>query len=187
MLALLSRSLYRHAAWRAIAALLLVCAAYFWIFNYSSLPFSNPALVAAGCGEGLLDLRPYYDASAAYRALDCYGGAGRAIYRRFLVTDMSFLFFYGAAFSLLLTRLLATLTAPASRWRAANLLPLGVALADAVEDILLFSLLGEYPRHIPALGDLAGIATMTKHALAAASLAALAGCVGTLLWRRIRS
>lgn len=183
MLAALSRTLYRHATWRAIVPLLLACTGYFWVFNYSSLPFSNPSLVATGCGEGLLDLRPYYDASAAYQALHCYGDAGRAIYRRFLMVDMSFVLFYGTGFSLLLTRLLATLTAPASNWRLAHLLPLSVALADAMEDFALFCLLTVYPRFIPVFGDLAGLFTLIKNVLTVASLATLAGCVGILLWR----
>jgi len=67
MLTTFSRALYHHATWRTIVPLLLVCAGYYWVFNYSSFPFANPALVAAGCGEGLLDLRPYYDASVAHQ------------------------------------------------------------------------------------------------------------------------
>lgn len=187
MLTALSRALYRHSRWRTVVALLLVCAGYFWVFNYAShFPFSNPALIAAGCGEGLLDLRPYYNASAAHQALDCYGVTGRAIYRHFLMADTSFLLIYGPAFALLLTRLLATLTTPTSRWRIANLLPLSVALADALENLALFVLLAAYPRFLSPLGNLAGLATSTKWVLTLASLATLAGCVGTHLWRRIR-
>ena len=182
----LSRALYRFASWRVITPLLLLCAGYFWMFNYSPLPLSNPALVAAGCGEGLLDLLPYYDARAAYRALDCYGDTGRAIYRHYLLADTSFVFCYGLGFSLLLTRLLADLTALGSRWRKANLLPLGVALADVLENLGIYCLLVAYPRSIPVLGDLAGLATLLKFALTALALVALAGCLSTLLWRRIR-
>ena len=186
MLTAFSRVLYRHATWRAIVPLLLICAGYFWVFNYSSLPISNPAVVATGCGEGLLDLRQYYNASAAYQALDCYGVTGRAIYKRFLLADTSFVFFYGAGFSLLLTRLLSMLTVQASRWRIANMLPLSVALADATENLLIFILLSAFPQYLPELGDLAGLVTLTKWALSVVSLATLTGCLGTLLWRRIR-
>lgn len=184
MVATISRAFYRHATWRIIIPMLLLFAGYFWVFNFSSLPFSNPALIAAGCGEGLLDLRPYYNASAAHQALDCYGNRGRAIYQRFLVADMSFVLIYGSGFTLLLSRLLASLTTPASRWRIANLLPLSVAIADAMENILLFTMLAAYPRFLPMLGDLAGLATLLKGVLTVASLATLVGCVGTLLWRR---
>jgi len=117
---------------------------------------------------------------------NCYGVAGWAIYRRFLMADTSFVFFYGLGFSLLLTRLLATLTTPTSRWRGVNLLPLSVALTDAMENLALFALLAAYPHFLPTLGDLAGLVTLIKSVLTVASLATLAGCVGTHLWRRIR-
>lgn len=178
--------LYRHASWRPILALILICAGYFWVFNYSTLPFSNKALVAAGCGEGVLDVRPYYDAATAYRALLCYGDGGRAIYRRFLLADASFACCYGLAFSLLLSRLLAASRGFAGRRRSVILLPLFVALADIIENILIFSLLELYPHEVPIIADLAGAATLSKWILTLLALTILAVSITRLLWQQYR-
>ncbi|MHB0991057.1 MAG: hypothetical protein ACYC3O_04950 [Burkholderiales bacterium] len=186
MLASLSAYLYRHASWRLILTLILICSGYFWIFNYSALPFSNKALVVAGCGEGLLDIRPYYDAATAYRALLCYGDSGREIYRRFLLADSSFACCYGVAFSLLLSRLLAALTVSAGRWRNANLLPLIVAFVDLAENMLIFSLLALYPHEVPIIADLAGAATLSKWILMLLALTILAASILRLSWRQYR-
>ena len=181
-----SRSLYRHATRRKIVPLLLLFAAYFWVFNFSTLPFSNPSLMAAGCGEGLLDIRPFYTAVEAHRALDCYGPAGRSIYQHFLLVDMSFVFIYGFGFALLLSSLLAALTTPESRWRLLNLLPLGIALADATENFALFALLAAYPGFPATLGELAGMATLFKNLLSVTALATLVVCACARLLLHIR-
>lgn len=186
MFASLSAYLYRHASWRLILTLILICIGYFWVFNYSTPPFSNKALVAAGCGEGVLDVRPYYDAATAYRALLCYGDNGRAIYRRFLLADASFACCYGVAFSLLLSRLLAASTVIATRWRKVNVLPLLVAFADLIENMLIFSLLAVYPHEAPIIAGLAGVATLSKWILTLLALTILAASITGLLWRQYR-
>ena len=167
-----------------VIPLLLVFASYFWAFNFSSLPFSNPAVIAAGCGEGLLDIMPYYDATDAYRALSCYGEAGRAVYQRFLFADMSFVLVYGAGFTLLLARLMAMLGVE-GRWRTLALLPACIALADACENLALFWLLAAYPDVLPDVAQCAGLFTATKHLLSAVSVLTLMICAGMLTWRRI--
>jgi len=183
MLARLVRFVFQQARWSMIVPLLLVIAGYFWVFNFSSLPLSNPAVIAAGCGEGLLDIMPYYDASDAYRVLNCYGASGRGIYQRFLLADMSFVLFYGAGFTLLLARLMAMLAV--DRLRMLALLPACIALADACENIALLWLLAAYPDALPGVAQSAGLFTATKHLLSAVSILMLMICGGMLAWRRI--
>ena len=183
----LSRSLYRYASYRAIGGLMFCFVVFFLIFNFSTLPFSNPALQAAGCGEGLLDLKLYYTAHDAFQALGCYGTEGRAIYRHFLAADMIFIVIYGLGFALLLSRLLAATTGPESRWHYLNLLPLSIALADGIENCGLLILLNAYPHFLYAVGTLAGFATTVKQLLTVVSLATMAGCSGVLVWRKVNA
>lgn len=191
----LIRFLNRHAQWRAIAPLLLLCAGYVWLFNFSSFPYAEPALISSGCGEGLLDVRPHYDAAQAYQALACYGTAGRALYKNFLLVDATFAFCYGMCFALLLTRLvranLATGNAGGaegvgSLWPWAGLLPLGIAATDGLENVLLYQLLSAYPDELPRAAWLAGYATSGKWVLSALTVAVLVGSVSRLWWRRSR-
>ncbi|MHB9119745.1 MAG: hypothetical protein ACYC2R_15960 [Burkholderiales bacterium] len=182
LLAALSRTLNRHASRRAVAWLLLCFAGFFWLFNFSTLPVSNPSLQALSGGEGLLDLRIFYTADGAYRAMGRYGAAGRELYRHFLMLDMLCLASYGLGFSLLFSRLIPAVAS--GRWQYLNLLPLGIALADSVENTALFVLLQAYPGRPAGLGTLAGLATLCKHAFSAASLLTLGAASCLWLWRR---
>ncbi len=185
MYLLLIRLLNRHAQWRVIVPLLLLCAGYVWLFNVSAFPYANPALVAIGCGEGLLDARLHYNAVEAYQALACYGPAGRALYQNFLKVDVSFALCYGMAFALLLTRLvqskalqrsadtLVTEANGVSAWHWIACLPLAVAAADGLENVLLYRLLAAYPQELPLWAHWAGAATSAKWLLSLLALAAL--------------
>ncbi|HAR45478.1 MAG TPA: hypothetical protein DCS42_09115 [Nitrospiraceae bacterium] len=154
---------------------------FFWLFNFSTLPLSNPELMKLSNGEGLLDLRIYYTAREAFHAMAHYGSVGRTLYLRFLATDFVFLVIYGLAFSLLFARMALALFNPTSPWRKINLLPLGIALADFVEDTCLLLLLTGYPERYLFIGTLAGMATLTKHVLTISALSFLAyGCLRLL-------
>ncbi len=161
---------------------LLICAAgFFWLFNFSALPLSNPELKRVGSGEGLLDLRLYYSAQEAFRTIESYGAEGRALYLRFLAADFVFVPIYGLAFALLFTRLAITLWGRASSRLRVNLLPLGIALADFAENICLLLLLTGYPEHSLFVGTLAGMATLTKQVLTFSALLFLTyGCIRLL-------
>jgi len=39
---------------------------FFWLFNFSALPLSDPEMKRVSGGEGLLDLRFYYSAQEAF-------------------------------------------------------------------------------------------------------------------------
>jgi len=162
---------------------LLSCAAFFfWLFNFSTLPLSNPELKRVSNGEGLLDLRLYYSAQEAFQTIESYGPQGRALYLRFLAADFVFVPIYGLAFALLFSRVALTLWGRASSRLRVNLLPLGIVLADFVENICLFLLLTGYPEHSLFVGTLAGMATLTKHVLTFSALLFLAyGCLRLLM------
>jgi hypothetical protein len=161
-----------------MAGLLICTACFFWLFNFSTLPLSNPELKRVSGGEGLLDLRLYYSAQEAFRTIESYGAGGRALYLRFLAADFIFVPIYGLAFALLFTRLALTLWGRASSRIVVNLLPLGIALADFVENSCLLFLLTGYPERRLFVGALAGMATLTKQALTFSALLFLAyGCL----------
>jgi hypothetical protein len=167
-----------------ILPLLLTCAGYFWTFNFSEAPFANPAVVAAGCGQEILDIRLHYDAPAAYQALECYGPAGRAAYAKFLWVDVTFALVYGMAFSLLLSWLIQSIKAEKSFLRWTALLPFGIALADMLENTLLSRLIATYPEKHMLLANLAGYTTSVKWALSALTIPILFAIAATLCWQR---
>lgn len=184
MLFSLSSFLFRRARWGYILPLLLVCFVYFWLFNFSSAHFANPAVVAAGCGQEILDIRLHYDAQMAYQAMDCYGAKGRAAYDDFLFVDATFAVFYGLTFSLLMSWLIQSTNARHSSLQWAQFLPFGITLADTLENSLLSRLLATYPAQHMFLADLAGLATTTKWALSAITIAILLAVTANLCWRR---
>lgn len=165
MLNKLSNFIARRYSLRLMIGLFLGVAFFFWLFNFSTLPLSGPELKKVSNGEDLLDVRFYYSAQEAYRAMERYGVEGRALYLRFLAADFIFAPLYGFAFALLFTRLTSTLFPSSSNWRKLNLLPIGIAMADIAENICIFLLLQMYPEQIHLVGTLAGIATLTKWVL----------------------
>jgi len=174
----ISRWIARHDSTRAMVLLLLAAGFFFWLFNFSSWPYSDPGLIRLSGGEGWLDLRPFYTAQQAFTAMGHYGEAGRALYRGFLATDFVFIPVYSLGFALLLTRLLRALTGEGSGWMRLNLLPLVIGLFDVVENLSILSLLAEYPHPPAIIGTLAGIATLCKWLLTALALLVLG--IGTV-------
>ena len=185
MLSSLSNLLFRRARWVYIFPLLLICVGYVWLFNFSTASFANPAVVAAGCGQEVLDVRLRYGAELVYEALECYGPAGRAAYTKFLLVDASFAAFYGLTFSLLMSWFVESAKARRSALRWAQLVPLGIALADTLENALLSRLLSTFPTQHLFLADLAGLATTAKWALSALTTAILLAVATHLVWRRV--
>jgi hypothetical protein len=186
MLIRLSNSLARLYSKKLLILLFLGLAFFFWLFNFSSLPLSEPELKRLSNGESLLDTRIYYAAPEAFHAMDRYGAAGRALYLRFLAFDSIFAPLYGFAFALLITRVAAALFDPASRWNSVNLLPLAVATADVTENVCLLLLLTTFPVQDRLIGTLAGIATVTKWSLTVVSIGVLTILCLTAAIRRLR-
>ena len=178
-------SRYSHAL---MFALLVATSGFFWLFNFSSLPFaiSNPQLVKISGGAGLLDLKFFYTAQDAYAFLTQYGEEGRELYKHFLSADFVFAFCYGLGFSMLFTRLLRALHGSESGWMKFNLLPLGVALADYSENIFILLMLNQYPENLQIIGMLAGISTLIKQLLTYCSLIFLLIGTARLLARQFK-
>jgi len=184
MLNKLNNFIARRYSLRLMIGLFLGVAFFFWLFNFSTLPLSGPELRKLSSGEDLLDVRTYYSAQEAFRAMERYGTAGRALYIRFLAADFIFAPLYGLAFALLFTRLASTLFAPSSPWNRMNLLPIGIAMADIAENLCILVILQMYPDQKHLVGSLAGIATLAKWVLSMAALAFLTLSSLFLLARR---
>lgn len=167
-------------------ALLLASGGFFWLFNFSELPVSNPTLMRLDGGVGLLDLRWFYTAGAAYRALESYGAAGRAFYLHFLAADFVFIPLYGFGFALLIRRVSRAAWGETTPWRHAALLPLATALLDCVENLCTLSALLLYPARSTTLGTLGGLATLAKQSSGAAGMVFLAIAALAVLIQRLK-
>jgi hypothetical protein len=167
--------------------LLLGIVGFSWVFNYSSLPFSNPELLKLSGGEGLLDLLPFYTAEKAFTALGHYGKAGRELYSRYLVADFIFIPFYSLGLALLTTRTVQAVWGESTSRLWLNLLPFGIACFDVVENFCILAMLNLYPTTNVALGTLSGAATLCKTLLTAATFLCLGYGGVILLLRRARS
>ena len=168
-------TLERYATWRiAVAALVGV------VGCLAGLAWRQARLG----GLDLLDSRGWYtptDAAALFDALDRLDASARVVYATTALTiDMAFPAFYGLLFAVLLFRLFRG----GAPW---YLLPLAVALADALENVTVAALALSYGGAPSPLAWLAAVFTAIKTALVVATLAAT--CVGGTrrLWVRIWS
>lgn len=146
-------------------ALLLATVGFFWLFNFSPLPLSNPELVKLSGREGLLDLMPFYSAQEAFTALKHYGPAGRHLYLRFLAVDFIFIPVYSLGFALLMTRTIRGVCGEGGLWLSLNVLPFIIGFFDCVENLCILGMLGIYPDSSIILGTLSGFATLCKYLL----------------------
>lgn len=168
-----------------LIVLLLGMLGFFWMFNFSSLPISNPELVKRSGGQGLLDATLFYSGEKAIAAMDHYGDAGRKLYKRFLVADSVFIIVYSLGIALLITRLTQAVNRKKTPWRLLSVLPYSIGFLDCVENICIFVLLSNYPNSSIILGTISGIATFCKWLLTLVVLLFLVygGC--QLLMRRL--
>lgn len=180
-----SATLARHYSPRLMGVLLLASAGFLGLFTFSASPLSNSELTRISGGEGFLDLKPFYSAQEAFTALGRYGTEGRKLYRRFLVADFAFPVAYGLGLAFLLTRTARAVGGNGTPWLRANLLPLGIAFFDYVENLCILGMLNVYPEISLPLGSLAGIATLSKHLLTFATFLCLASGGLVLLVRRL--
>lgn len=185
MLARISNAIANQYSLRLMIVLFAGAGFFFWMFNLSSLPLSTAELGRLSNGEDLFDVRLYYSAQEAFRVMDRYGAKGRAWYLRFLAADFLFLAIYGFAFSLLFTRMAIAIFGPSSSWIKVNLLPLGIALADSVENLCLLILFIVYPERSLLPATIAGIATFSKWTLTVAALICLVTAVVLIIAKRL--
>jgi hypothetical protein len=175
----------RHYSTPLTLVLLLASAGFFWLFNFSALPLSNPELVKLSGREGLLDLMPYYTAQEAYAILGHYGAAGRELYLRFLAADFVFILVYTFGFAFLMTRAVRAVCTHGNSWLCLNLLPFGIGIFDSVENLCILKMLSLYPDTAPVVGTLSGISTLCKYVLTLLALLSLAYIGLILLMRRL--
>lgn len=170
---------------RLMLALLLAAFGFFWLFNFSPLPLSNPELIKLSGHEGLLDSMPFYSAQEAYTALTHYGAEGRKLYLRFLAADFIFIPTYSLGFSLLMTRTIRAVCGNSGSWLSLNLLPLCIGLFDCVENLCILGILFLYPDNSTILGTLSGFVTSGKWLLTLPAALCLAYGGVVLLMRRL--
>lgn len=172
---------------RLTLLLMLAVAAFFWLFNFSSVSFSNPSLIKVSESAGLLDTLSYYDAEQAYALLYRYGTEGRKLYLKFLVVDFMFIPVYAVGFSLLFTKLIRARYGESGAWLWLNLLPIAIGLFDCLENFCILNMLHIYPVSNRALGTLSGLATLGKTILSIFSLLCLGYFGIALLLQRMRT
>lgn len=169
---------------RFMQAMLMITIGFFWLFNGSSLPLSNPELIKISGQTGLLDLLPFYSAQEALTAIDNYGAEGRDLYLRFIAADFIFIPIYSLGFAFLITLTVRSICSKNDSWLFLNMLPIGIGLFDCIENISILGLLLSYPDTSPIIGMLASIATLLKHLLTLATLLILGYGGAILLMRR---
>ncbi|MBF0526303.1 MAG: hypothetical protein HQK56_14560 [Deltaproteobacteria bacterium] len=174
-----------HYSASLMLALFLVVFGFFWLFNFSPLPFSNSEFVKLSGHEGLLDAMPFYSAQEAYTTLTHYGVAGRKLYLRFLATDFVFIPFYCLSFAFLMTQIIRAVCGPGTSWLMLNSLPFGVAFFDCAENICILGMLGLYPGSNTILGTISGVTTLCKWLLTLATASCLVYGGFVLLVRRL--
>ena len=170
----------RHYSTRVMLVLLSASIGFFWLFNFSALPLSNPELVKLSGQEGLLDLMPYYSAKEAFAALSHYGPAGRDLYMRFLAADFVFIPIYSLGFAFLMTRTVRAVCKENTSWSWLYLLPFGIGLFDVIENLSILTMLNLYPEACVVIGTFSGIATLCKYLLTLLTLLSL-GYGGVIL------
>ena len=136
-----------------------------WIFNFSTWPVSNPTLMKISGQEGLLDLLLFYSPQEAFSAFTNYGEVGRDLYLNFIAADFIFIFIYSIGLSFLITSLVQKVCCDSSVWLILNLVPLGIGLFDAVENLSIFAMLIIYPEVNTYVATVAGTSTLCKHIL----------------------
>ena len=172
---------------RRLLVLLVSAATFVWLFNFSTVSFSNPSLIEASGHEGLLDLMPYYSGPEALAIIGRYGAVGRELYVQFLVADFIFVPIYSLGLALLFTRLLRAVFGDDDGKMWLNLLPLGIGLFDDLENMGTLGMLLTFPETNLAFGTLASLATVSKHGMTLVSVVCLVYLGASLLMRRLKA
>jgi len=162
----LSSWAYHHCSTRNIL-LAFTCTIGIIALFRSSLPMTDSALRAVS-GEGILDVNFSHSAAFVLQQIDAYGEEGRQIYRRFIALDLLFVFAYGSALSLLISRLTI------AKRSLLNLVPWLGSLSDFIENCCHLYLVVQHPSSISAIASVASSATRFKYIFIALSLFALA-------------
>ncbi len=153
------------------------------LMNAPGLPFSGAELTRVSGGFGPLDVTFGYSTSYVDQALAAYGAAGTAIYARYQLLDVFFPAIYAVFLSGLLFRLFHTRR---SVLAYSYLLPIGGALLDYIENILLFTVVHTYPNASAALINVASLITRVKFVFPMLAVVALVVGGAQYMLARIR-
>ncbi|MCB1323901.1 MAG: hypothetical protein H7A21_01820 [Spirochaetales bacterium] len=136
--------------------------AFFFVFNFTSLPGSMPRLLAAGHQTVPFEARMFFAPEDVPRTLDDLGAAGREAYLDLLRLDMFFPPVYCGFFlvSLLQLRAGRGFVSRLGRWLYA--LPAVLLVCDYIENLTLWHLLAQYPASADACWTVLAISTPAK-------------------------
>lgn len=158
----------RH--WKAEAGKkqVLFSAVFYMIFFLINV--GNLGRLMKRTGVQILDTRFYYSAESAWDAFTSFGEEGRLAYRNDLWFDSVFTLVCGWFLFCLIGYLINRLREEDSKLGLVLLFPLLGMIFDLAENLLILSMLFQYPRQLLLAGSLAGIATCHKSIFSAATL-----------------
>jgi hypothetical protein len=171
MLMRISAWLYRIANGR----LAILSAVIMLAFLMLVMPGETAKAAAYSAQAGTPDTTAIYSVDKLLGMAQAYGAQGRQAYihARFSF-DLAFPLVYGTFLALCTSWMLNRLLAPASRWRALNLLPLGALLFDLLENLTAVIVMAAYPS-VPSLAAyLAVVFTPVKWLFVGSSFGLLA-------------
>jgi hypothetical protein len=144
--------------WVVIFGVLFMVAGYLNVGR----PFGITQLEEITNGVGTLD-EMFYNAESAYRVMDQQGEAGREFYRRLLLTtELVFPLVYRAFNVVFLSFIFGRWLLPESKFNQLCLLPLVGMVADYCENVLVLTMLFNYPERLYGVVAAASIVTAIK-------------------------
>lgn len=156
---------------RSVILAFAAAAAVYVVTHLLPVPGSVHLLAQATGGQPILDLSPSFTAGEVYDRLAAFGGEGRAMYRRTLLTSDIVFPLSLTAFFFLFARHAAEQTTPLRAFRALLLtLPFAYFLSDLLENAAILKMLTDYPLRHGLIGDNLGYVTVFKRIAQIAAL-----------------
>ena len=185
MITRLSSLIQKVSNWKIFCVLLVVYALYFSVFFYADVPFGLSKIKPYAGDTSILDVEMYYTPEQAYQRLAILGEQGRAAYMRILMGDLVYPALLGSFLSVAITQVFRHAFPANSVWHKLNLLPLANMTVDYLENILLITLLTNYPTHLNGVATIAGFVTLVKNLFGLLSFLALGAGLVALLYRGV--
>jgi len=174
MMANLSSFIQKISNGKIFYVLFVVYTLYFSVFFYADVPFGLSRMGPYTGGDvNILDMEMYYTAEQAYQRFAMFGQQGRAAYLMILTGDLIYPVLLGCFLSIAITLLFRRVTPATGNWHMLNLLPAANMLADYLENIMLLTLLVNYPTQLNGIATVAGFATLVKNFFGLLSFLAL--------------
>jgi hypothetical protein len=133
-------------------------------------------------GVGVLDAEFGYSPQHTYDVLTAQGEKGRMMAVGILGLDLLFLIAYASFWTAFLIFIYQKWLPANNRWNIVTLVPLLMATADCLENILLLIITLNFPAHIGIVTSTASIITMIKWTLAGFNLVlTITGLIGMII------